>query len=86
MDIAKFILQLQSCSRKEFKTILQGFDIQLSDQEIKGVHPLLQEISLSWLVLGVPLPIQQKLITLLGEKRATALYKEIIEKAPSSFR
>lgn len=86
MDIAKFIVQLQSCSKKEFKTILKGFDIKLSDKELDGVHPLLQEISLSWLVLGVPLPIQHKLIGLLGEQRATALYKEIIEKAPSSFR
>lgn len=86
MDIGKFILQLQKCSKKEFKTILKGFDIQLSDKEINGVHPLLQEISLSWLVLGVPLSIQQKLIQLLGEQRAAALYKEIIEKAPSSFR
>ncbi|MDI2588131.1 hypothetical protein OR571_13645 [Psychrobacillus sp. NEAU-3TGS] len=86
MDIAKFIVQLQNCSKKEFKTILKGFDIKLSDKELDGVHPLLQEISLSWLVLGVPVSIQQKLIQLLGEQRATALYKEIIEKAPSSFR
>ena len=62
MDIVKFISQLQTCSKKEFKTILQGFDIQLSEKELNGVHPLLQEISLSWLVLGVPLPIQQKLV------------------------
>lgn len=86
MDITKFIAQLQSCSKKEFKTILKGFDIKLSDKELDGVHPLLKEISLSWLVLGVPLAIQQKLIGLLGEQRATALYNEIIEKAPSSFR
>lgn len=86
MDIGKFILQLQSCSKKEFKTILQGFDIQLTEKELSGVHPLLQEISLSWLVLGVPLSIQQRLIQLLGEQRAINLFNEIKQKAPSSFK
>ncbi|WP_342598410.1 hypothetical protein MHB48_12660 [Psychrobacillus sp. FSL H8-0483] len=86
MDIAKFVLQLQSCSKKEFKTIIKGFDIKLSDKELDGVYPLLKEISITWLVLGVPISIQQKLIQILGEQRAGALYQEILEKAPSSFR
>ncbi|SEM46871.1 hypothetical protein SAMN04487786_1875 [Paenisporosarcina quisquiliarum] len=85
MDIHKFIQQLQTCTLKEFKTIVKGFDIQISDKELKSVHPLLKEISLSWVVFGVPLAIQQKLIQILGEQRAMDLYKEIKEKAPSSF-
>lgn len=86
MDIAKFIIQLQTCSKKEFKKILKGFDVKLSDKEIEGVHPLLQEISITWLVLGVPQAIQQKLINILGEKRSIALYEQLKEKGPSSFR
>ena len=86
MDIGKFILQLQSCSKKEFKKIIKGFDIKLSDQEIDGVHPLLKEISITWLVLGVPMSIQQRLIQILGEQRAVSLYQELIKKAPSSFQ
>lgn len=86
MDIAKFIIQLQTCSKKEFKKILKGFDVKLSDREIEGVHPLLQEISITWLVLGVPHAIQQKLISILGEKRAVDLYEQLKEKGPSSFR
>ena len=84
-NIHKFVQQLQTCTLKEFKTIVRGFDIQLSDKELKSVHPLLKEISLSWIVFGVPLAIQQKLIQVLGEQRAMDLYKEIKEKAPSSF-
>lgn len=85
MDIAKLVLQLQSCSKKEFKTIIKGFDIKLSDKELDGVYPLLKEISITWLVLGIPVSIQQKLIQILGEQRAGALYQEILKKAPSSF-
>lgn len=84
-DINKFIQQLQTCTLKEFKTIVKGFDIDITDKELKAVHPLLKEISLSWVVFGVPLAIQQKLIQILGEQRAMDLYKEIKEKAPSSF-
>ena len=86
MDIAKFIIQLQTCSKKEFKKILKGFDVKLSDKEIEGVYPLLQEISITWLVLGVPNAIQQKLISILGEKRAIALYEQLKEICPSSFQ
>ena len=86
MDIAKFIIQLQTCSKKEFKKILKGFDVKLSDKEIEGVYPLLQEISITWLVLGVPNAIQQKLISILGEERAIALYEQLKEKGPSSFQ
>ncbi|MEK3975448.1 hypothetical protein [Psychrobacillus sp. FSL K6-1267] len=86
MDIGKFIIQLQNCTKKEFKQILKGFEVKLSDKEIEGVHPLLQEISITWLVLGVPNAIQQKLIQILGEKRAITLYEQLKEKGPSSFR
>ncbi len=86
MDIGRLIHQLQNCSKKEFKSILKGFDVKLTDKEIEGVHPLLQEISITWLVLGVPQAIQQKLIKILGEKRAYALYQELKEKGPSAFQ
>ena len=86
MDISKFIYQLQTSSIKEFKNILLGFDIKLSDKELKGVYPLLQEISLSWLLLGVPLPIQHKLVDILGEDRAIDLFNQLKEKVPSSFK
>ncbi|TQR19527.1 hypothetical protein [Psychrobacillus vulpis] len=86
MDIAKFIYQLQTSSIQEFKQILKGFDIQLSDKEIKEVYPLLQEISITWLVLGVPVTIQQKLINTLGEQRAIDLFHQLKQKAPSSLR
>ncbi|ALC84951.1 MULTISPECIES: hypothetical protein [Bacillaceae] len=86
MDIARFINELQTCSIKDFKKILRGFDIKLSDKEIKEVYPLLQEISLSWLLLGVPMAIQQKLISILGEQRAVDLFYQLKEKAPSFLR
>ena len=66
--------------------MLEGFDIQLSDKEIKQVYPLLQEISISWLVLGVPMAIQQKLVSILGEQRAIELFQQLKEKAPSFLR
>ncbi|MEI4770885.1 hypothetical protein WAX74_14780 [Psychrobacillus sp. FJAT-51614] len=86
MDIARFINELQTSSIKDFKKILKGFDIQLSDKEIKEVYPLLQEISLSWLLLGVPMTTQQKLISILGEQRAIDLFYQLKEKAPSFLR
>lgn len=86
MDISALIHDLQQMSRKEFKNMLEGFDIQLSDKEIKQVYPLLQEISISWLVLGVPMAIQQKLVSILGEQRAIELFQQLKEKAPSFLR
>lgn len=86
MDISRFIHELQTCSIKEFKKILKGFDIQLSDQELKEVYPLLQEISMTWLILGVPMTIQQKLVRILGEQRAIDLFSQLKEKAPSFLR
>lgn len=86
MDISSFIHQLQTSSIKDFKKLLKEFDVKLSDNEIKEVYPLLQEISISWLLFGVPMPIQQKLIGILGEQRAINLYQELKEKAPSFLR
>jgi len=86
MDIGRLIHQLQNCTKKEFKSILKGFDVKLSDKEIDGVYPLLKEISLTWLVLGVPQAIQHKLIKILGEKRANALYQELKQKGPSALQ
>ncbi|WP_313891852.1 hypothetical protein [Psychrobacillus sp.] len=86
MDISRFIYQLQTCSIEEFKEILKGYDVKLSSSELKKVHPLLQEISLTWLVLGVPMPIQQKLINILGENRSIELFNQLKQKVPSTFR
>lgn len=86
MDISALIHDLQQMSRKEFKNMLDGFDIQLTDKEIKQVYPLLQEISITWLVLGVPMAIQQKLVAILGEQRAIELFQQLKEKAPSFLR
>lgn len=86
MDISKFINELQTCSIKEFKKILKEFEIKLSDKEIKEVYPLLKEISITWLLLGVPIAIQQKLATILGEQNAVNLFQQLKEKAPSSMR
>lgn len=66
--------------------MLKSFDIHLSKKEIQEVYPLLQEISITWLILGVPLAIQQKLISILGEHRAVDLFLQLKEKAPSALR
>ncbi|MFF2754295.1 hypothetical protein ACFVR1_11200 [Psychrobacillus sp. NPDC058041] len=86
MDISRFIHELQTSSIKDFKKMIKAFDIKLSDKEIKEVYPLLQEISISWLLLGVPMNIQQKLINILGEQRAVDLFQQFKEKAPSFLR
>lgn len=85
MDISRFIHHLQTCSRSEFKKIIIGYDLELSDSEIKKVYPLLQEISLTWLVFGVPMPIQQKLVKILGENRSIELFNQLKQKVPSTF-
>jgi hypothetical protein len=86
LDISRFIHELQTSSIKDFKKMIKAFDIKLSDKEIKEVYPLLQEISISWLLLGVPMHIQQKLINILGEQRAVDLFQQLKEKAPSFLR
>ncbi|QFF99457.1 hypothetical protein PB01_11815 [Psychrobacillus glaciei] len=86
MDISGFIHELQTSSLKDFKKLAKDLDLKLSDKEIKEVYPLLQEISLTWLLLGVPMNIQQKLISILGEQRAVNLFQQLKEKAPSILR
>jgi hypothetical protein len=86
LDISRFIHELQTSSIKDFKKMIKAFDIKLSDKEIKEVYPLLQEISISWLLLGVPMNIQQKLINILGEQRAVDFFQQFKEKAPSFLR
>lgn len=86
MDISRFIHELQTSSLKDFKKMIKAFDIKLSDKEIKEVYPLLQEISITWLLLGVPMNIQHKLINILGEQRAVDLFQQFKEKAPSFLR
>ncbi|WP_391116080.1 MULTISPECIES: hypothetical protein [unclassified Psychrobacillus] len=86
MDISRFIHELQTSSIKDFKKLVKELDIKLSDKEIKEVYPLLQEISLTWLLLGVPMNIQQKLISILGEQRAVNLFQQFKEKVPSILR
>lgn len=50
---------------------------ELTIEEIKSLRKLLQKASISWTIYGIPAPIQEKMISTLGEQRFHQLKKLI---------
>lgn len=73
MDLVQFLGVLKTSSNVDVQRFARSYNVHLSVNEIQNLRPLLDDISMHWLVTGVPDSFIEKVRRILGSRKTDAL-------------
>lgn len=74
MDLLEFIQNLKSKSDDELAEMSKVLPVSLSKNEIKGLRPLLEKVSIHWAFTGIPSSFKKEIAKVIGKPKAKTLF------------
>lgn len=74
MDLLEFIQNLKSKSDAELAQMSKVLPVSLSKNEIKGLRPLLEKVSIHWAFTGIPSSFKKEIAKVIGKTKAKTLF------------
>lgn len=78
LDYTRLLLEMKKRSDEEMLKMSKSYGLDFSVEEIRRLRPLLDEISMHWILTGVPESFISKVERILGQKRTHQLLEDYL--------
>lgn len=78
LDYTRLLLEMKTRSDAEIHKMSRSYGLDFTVEEIQQLRPLLDEISMHWILTGVPESFISKVQRILGEKRTNQLLDDYL--------
>lgn len=78
MDYTRLLLEMKKRSDDEMLKMSKSYGLDFTVEEIGMLRPLLDEISMHWILTGVPESFISKVERILGQKRTNQLLEDYL--------
>ncbi|MFS0575232.1 hypothetical protein AB1K83_06350 [Sporosarcina sp. 179-K 3D1 HS] len=79
MDYFQLLNELKMMDDREAQAMARYYGIDLSVKEIRGLRPLLDEISFHWMFTGVPERFIEKVEKVIGKEKTRRLLEKYLD-------
>ncbi len=83
MDFLQFLNEVKMSSDEKVKALAASYDVHFTIREIQLLRPLLDEISIHWLFIGIPSHFIQQVEQVIGPERTGTflqMYTDAVHK------
>ena len=78
MDYTRLLLEMKVRSDEEIYRLSRSYGLDFAIEEIQQLRPLLDEISMHWILTGVPETFISKVARIIGEKRTNQILDDYL--------